>query len=321
VRNRRLLTILLIFILIGTFAILGSALFAVRTVSVQFTNQFEFFQKEEEAQLESDLKSSVLSFTQKKNSIFGINRKKITGTIEEKNKRVRVTNIEVKFPNRLEIKVRERYPVFKLQFGDGEAAMTAVMCGQLRVLEKLDAAAFEELETNPKKARWPLITIPEEIGTDLRLEDLEIGEFLTSVETDKPYIGILQQLTPFFARLNSNEDAICNIFESVAFKGTPSDIKLVMQSRGPVNDGPKESQTYHNAFFDFIVWNAEHRLKDKLTKGWQALEENHAYAGVYQVWEQATYVFNGEHGEQLYVKVPDGILVTYREFLPSERRQ
>lgn len=315
-RNRRLLTILIIFLVIGTFAILGGALFAVRTVSVQFTNQPEFFLKDQESQLESELRASVLSFTQKKNIIFGINRKKIKNTIEEKNTRVRVTNIEAKFPNRIEIKVRERYPVFKLQLGDGS---TAVMCGQLRVLDKLDAAAFNDLEKN--KAKWPFIEIPEIIAEDLRLENLAIGDFLTDYATDKPFLGILQQLTPFFARLNSNEDAICNIFESITFDGglptissTPGNVRLVMQARAATQD------SYHKNHFDFIVWNAENRLTDKLTKGWQTLEKHNTYPGVYQVWEQETYVRKDNHGKELEVKTPDGILVTYREFLVDERR-
>lgn len=319
-KNRRLLTILIIFIVIGTFAVLGSALFAVRNVTVQFTNE-PIFQKDEEAQVESSLRSSVLGFTQKKNAIFGINREKIKSTIEEANTRVRVTNIEVKFPNRIEIKIRERYPVYKLQFGDGT---TAVMCGQLRVLEKLDAAALNDLEVN--KVKWPLIVIPDEIGTGLELDDFQVGDYLTELENKDPYLNVLRELAPFFARLSTFEDAICNIFESISFDGglpdipaAPGNIRLVMKARAAT-----PNVTYHKNHFDFIVWNADSvicKLTKKLTKGWSALQENHTYPGVYQIWEQATYVKEDAHGQKLELKVPDGILVTYREFYIGEGRQ
>ena len=247
-----------------------------------------------------------MPFTHRRNAIFGIDRARIRNTIEETNTRVRYTNSEIRFPNRLEIRVRERYPVFQLHFADGEK--TAVMCGFLRVLDIFDVDVFEEFQET--KLSWPLIAIPDEIASGLTLGDLQVGAFLTDIEYKGPYVGILQELAPFFARLSTYEDALCNIFESISFEGVPGNIRLVMRARRATTN------TYHNNYFDFIVWNAEYRLRDKLTRGWQALENNHTAPGVYQMWEQETFVVDG-----VTLAVTDGILVTFRSFLPGEGRQ
>ena len=323
-KNRRLLIILVVFICIVTFAVLGGVLFAVRTVDVSFANKFDFFDEEQRPRLEQDLRESILPFTMRQNSIFSINRQKITAAIENTNKRVRVTNIEVKSINKLVITVRERYPVFVMQYVDGTNTKTAVVCGQLRILETfsgaIDGEAYKKFDS--EKLNWPLITMPDEIKAQVRPEDIKVGEFLTNLEMEESYIEILQQLAPFYFRLQSYEDALCNIFESISFAGTPGNLSLVMKSRKPVTDGPEESQTIHSNYFHFIIWNADsstHLLTDKLTKGNQALEANHHYPGVYQVWEQAEYTVIDKSGAKTVLSVPNGILVTYREFYKGER--
>jgi len=304
VKNRRLLIILIVFICIGTLAVLGSTLFALRTVNVTFSSYFSFLRDMETGEVlrvedvQASLKNSIWQDVKHKNTLFGINDNKVRDTIESANTRVRVTNIERKFPNRLEITVRERYPVYKMQFGD----KTVVICGYLRVIEHLDAVEFEKyLE---KADGWPLIVIPTEIGAGLTLADLPVGVFLTDMITEGPHIAILKQIVPHLSRIDTFEDTICHVFESISFGGTAENLRLVMTSRS-------EPDAYLKNNFRFIIWEAESpRLTDMLTRAWQAVNLNPDDSGDYNVWLQDEYPL--DHGEVIWV--PDGIFIGFKKF-------
>jgi len=305
-KNRRLLIILLTFIVVGTLTVLGGVLLSVDVVTVTFSNEFDFFKGEDPNDIADSLRVSVLPVTMDKNNLFGINDKKVIKAIEEDNEtygsRVRVTNIERKFPNRVEILVRERYPVYKLALGND---MTAVVCGRLYVLDILNEDDFATLEDT---ASWPLIVMPPEVGNGLDLDQENIGKFLTGDEPETAYVKILKELAPHFSRLgrlSSFEDAICNIFRSVEFSGVEGSLTLTMRSR-------HSSMSLLRNDFEFIIENADvepPRLRKMLTKGWQALHRYNTHVGRFKVVEQATY--DGQ-------KVQDGILVLITGFGDDE---
>ena len=304
-KNRRLLIILIVFICLGAFAILGSTLFAVRTVNVNFINEFSFFRDEHGemlpiATVEAELRDSALPVTLRRNSVFGINDDRVKDAIEGDETRVWVTNIERKFPNRIDITVRERYPVFMLQFGEGAGTMTAVLCGRLRVLDVLTVAQYNALPSD----MWPLVDMPDQIKDELELKDMVVGKFLSGLDTDEPYIGILEQIVPHFARLQNFEDAICNIFESMSFGYSyGGGIELTLKSRPPNTPG-----AFYDNYFEFVIRNAESpRLTQMLTKAWMRLNLEPDRVTKITAWEAET--FTTDEG---IVFVEDGIILWVR---------
>jgi len=308
VKNRRLLIILVVFICLGTLAVLGGVLFSVRTVNVIFVNEFSFFRDEQgvlipRAEVEAKLRENVLPVTMSRNNLFGINDDKVREAIETESEygiRVRVPERSIRriFPNTIEIVVRERYPVFKLQYGEGAQRMTVVTCGHLRVLDRLDEAGYKAL--TDVKDLWPLVVMPSQIREQIELEDLEIGAFLTDLETEGPYMDILKQVIPHFARMRELEDVVGNIFESMSFTNQGSGGGwLTLKARTPQADG-----AYRNTFY-FVIRGAESdRLTDMLTKAWQAISMEPNRIAVFEVWEQETY-----QNSQGTVIVQDGIIV------------
>ena len=192
---------------VGTFAILGSVLFRVREVTVKFTNDLVYYKSEDEERL----LASIHSITHGKNSILGINRKKIERTLEQET-RIRVTNIEVKFPNRIEIKVHERHPVYKLKTGD----KWAVLCGHLRVLEVVnDAGALIDLSSDA-----------------LSFNDLKERDFLAP---DNGIVRVLYQLASIFT------DATFKEFNGIKFNDGMDGIMLTLLKE------PEFELVIHNA--------------------------------------------------------------------------
>jgi len=271
-----------VFICVGTLAVLGSTLFAVRTVTVTFANYLSFYTDEDgnlldEEAVSASLRASVLPVTMNRNNLFGISDAKVREAMETADTRVRVTNIERKFPNSVEITVRERYPVYRLQMADN---MTAVICGRLRVLDILDVNGLERLRAiSLDIGAWDLIKIPDEIGEEIVLAELKVGEFLTEsvTEAGKPYIDILKEIVPHFARYQTFEDTICHVFDEIEFDGVPGSLRLVMKSRS--NPGA----LLPNKFTFYVLGAESPRLTDMLTKAWMAVGHNPDKPGTYRV--------------------------------------
>jgi len=113
--NKRLLTILLVFIFVGGLGVSMSLVLRVQEIKPDFTNTPNLILKRDGVS-EDDAKTAyrerVESVAKGKNILFSLDREAIKAAIEE-DSLVRVTNIEAKFPNKLEIKIQERYPMYK----------------------------------------------------------------------------------------------------------------------------------------------------------------------------------------------------------------
>jgi hypothetical protein len=121
--NKRLVVILLIFIFVAGIAISSVFVFRVQEITAEFMVKprlLTFGKAEYEkgeivkAELEK-YESEAASIARGKNIVFGVDRDKITETIQGENPLVKVTNIEAKFPNRLEIRIRERIPMYYIE--------------------------------------------------------------------------------------------------------------------------------------------------------------------------------------------------------------
>jgi hypothetical protein len=148
--NKRLVVILLIFIFVAGIAISSVFVFRVQEIKAQFMDSPRLltfgkaeFEKTEIVKTELDkYVEEAASVARGKNIVFGVDREKITNIIQGENPLVKVTNIEAKFPNRLEISIRERIPMYFVTAFD----KTAVLDYELQIIGddiEIDAIRLE----------------------------------------------------------------------------------------------------------------------------------------------------------------------------------
>jgi len=198
--NKRLLAILVVFIVVAGLAVATGSIFRVRQVDIRFTNDL-FFLQEYEASLLPALHNR-LDFVVGRSSLFGIDRDRITNEIENHDPRVRVTNIEVFAPNRLEVRIRERYPVFR--FGRYALDMN------LRYVTRATVVG-----TRPLVDITNQIDLPE--GTTLTIGDFIGDKFDFQNEIETLRINRLQDIASLFWGQGLREDGVTNLITSIDF--------------------------------------------------------------------------------------------------------
>jgi len=161
--HKRLLIILICFIVVAGAAVAGGTIFRVRNVEIRFTHDLWYL--DSEIYWLNPAMHQSLDFVVGRSSLFGVNRDRITQSIEETDPRVRVTNIEVFAPNRLEVRVRERFPVFR--FGNYALDMD---------LRFVTSASVVDSRGEPLICITGQIELPQ--GTQLGIGDF-LGDFFT----------------------------------------------------------------------------------------------------------------------------------------------
>ena len=225
--NRRLLVILIIFVVLGGIAAAGGTIFVVRHVEVHFTNKLEFLAPYQQ-QLRAKFLTEIAPYANNRNILFGLDRDRITEVIENESEggdyRVRVTNIEVHFPNRLVIRVRERYPVFQINMGGNERR---VFDNQLRFVTTIPI-------------NRDIIDIGGQIVAP-NLNELKLGQHLDDLFLDQDTyfareqllkINRLRSLGELFWTRNNYEDSLNHLFRTIIFHeshGNRLDMELVMR--------------------------------------------------------------------------------------------
>ena len=288
-KNKRLLVILIIFLVIGTLAILGGTVFSIKSITVRFSNVLDYFvdadaTKPEKDAITAELEASIeesLGYMKNKNILFNVNSAKITTSVEGHKDnyegfRLRVSNVKAEFPNKLVITVRERYPVYQYTVG----TETVVLDGDLTVLDK----------KLPKDGR-PLVSLMEALPhVDVTyLSDLKIGETLESNHPERE--AIIKEVVPFFARISSYEDAVTKFFSKIEFRDDvpgqdPAAITfpltLVMTQR--ISTDYKEPPNKN--YYELRIIGADHtNIKTKLIKIWQMVESQKNKAGLYEIMD------------------------------------
>ena len=325
-KNKRLLIVLCIFIVVGSVAIFGSAVFAVNNITVNFHNDLDFFipdyavtedqRRAAEAALEDDIRAS-LSFMMGRNLLFNMDERRIRSTIEDsdpatggtfKGFRLRVTNVEAVFPNRIVVTVRERYPVFKYT----EGSHTVVMDGTLRVLDRRPLPGNRDVVMlcNIGAGDRTNIFVNTNVAT------VPVGGYLESeyIYFDQ-FVRALGRVVPFFARIGNMEDAVTDFLYRIEFTyrygqnvdlNAPQFPTLVLIQRVPTRD----SSPPMNYFVMYII-DADYRTEDKLAMLWdvrsyrRSLGGDVAGNGVYTVLD-----WSGHHGWLNRVP-PRGLVVEF----------
>ncbi|MCL2569774.1 MAG: hypothetical protein FWE16_01030 [Firmicutes bacterium] len=264
--NRRLIAVLIVFIVLAGVMVAGGTIFRVRNIELSFANQLDYIENEQETL--SNLRSSINS-VHGNNILFNVDRNFITETLEYADFRVRVTNIEVRFPNILRITVRERYPVFELDLGNRQM----IFDSQFRYV------------TSERRGTAPLIEIPVGMApTDI--DELERGGFIFDLEMEQSTrlkFERKRDIADLFWARNNFEDSINNLFETIAFEavGTYTSGPNVGMPRYVMILDRRDSPT----IIEIIGIRDQDLFRQKLTKVWFVMEyQMHHFPGLYRVY-------------------------------------
>ena len=309
-KNKRLLVILVVFLVLGTLAVLGGVLFSIKRIDVRFHNELDYFvdanaSAEEKATQTKRLEDSILaslSYLNGKNILLNMSSKKIKNKIEShegdyQGFRLRVTNVRAEFPNRLVVTVRERYPVYRYTIG----GKTFVLDGGLRVL---DDRVPKDL-VNGVLTERRLIDLRDALP-EISNDGLSIGDWLTAKPEDAKKQEVIEKLVPFFAREQSFEDAITGIFWKIEFKdhylGEGSNITKETYFTLVMTQFVEDAK--HNPMNYFVVCILDPDVKTlmKLGKVWQMVEYNKNIAGTYEIMDWVGPMPNSAPGVRQYAK-------------------
>ena len=258
-RNKRLLAILIVFVVLGGLAAVGGTAFVVRSLDITFLNAVEYVNEEQSL---VDMRAAT-SFIMGKNILFDVDRARITKEIEQADVRIRVTNIEAKFPNKIVVKVRERYPVFYYT----QSGKTVVMDANLRIVT-----------TQIPVGRF-LINISDQIDV-LSLKEAKVGDYLTEFleEEDREVIKCetLKSLTPLFANRENHEDSMVHLFTKMEFTSLRGELDLKLYLRDASDEQTSKIQ--------IEIQDITTRFDEKLTYVWHVMEkECNSFPGLYTV--------------------------------------
>ncbi|MCL2846822.1 MAG: hypothetical protein FWE38_03975 [Firmicutes bacterium] len=274
--NRRLLIVLIVFIAVAGLAIAGGSIFRVRTIEVRFTNTLDYIGEPNRTAVQNSLATSI-AFQHGRSSLFGVDRTRIRTTIEAEDFRVRVTNIEVRFPNIIRVSVRERYPVFEYRIDNRRL----IFDSQLRYV-----VPGNQIPTNRN-----IIDITGQLGaTPEYLSTLMPGDFFFDIlgpaDTEVALRARrLVEIADLFWARNNYEDSINHLFYSIEFPflsaawANTEDMFLTRRGSG---GGPT------NTFIWIRGITHEGDFRRMLTSVWDVLENRMThYPGLYEVRIQA----------------------------------
>ena len=259
--NKRLLAWLLVFVFIGG-AILASALvFRVQDVRVHFAHTQTVFVDKDEAT--DSFERIVTNVAGGRNIIIGLNRNRIIRAVEEADPRIRVRQIEARFPNRLNVRVQERFPMYFIQYG----GLTAILDYQLQIVSNERRFVDGGIDIGEG---WRLIDISEQFTLNKYFMTFEIGDNLSQFA---PYdVGRMETLilmSRLFFGQKIMEEEICHLVEKIDFNASDAPPNtMVMVLRDPL----RWTTSIRIEIRDF-----GYNFNDKLARAWWVLQHETDY--------------------------------------------
>lgn len=271
------MAILLVFVFVGGLAISSVFVFRVQDVKIMLiaTNPDITSETQRNTYL-----SGVKSVAGGENIIFSLDRKAITREIQG-DYRVRVTNIEAKFPNRIDVIVRERYPVFYFTDDRGTPEVgddiTAILDYELQIIST-DTALIDHLVGTTSVH---LINISGQLGTPKpTFSTFQMGDNLRSFITNE-YIekaGLIELVARFFLgrpEYKDREEDICTLFESIQYKMTTQPtLEIVLKD--------PNRWAMANIKIEIRGYNNKRTFGTKLARAWAVIPHTN-YVGGYVV--------------------------------------
>jgi hypothetical protein len=216
VKSKRLLCILIIFIILSGMAVIGGTVFIVREVEINIVSADSEVLPNEA--LSKAKMQSEIEYLKGKSILFSVKESEIQAKIEAAETLVKVKNIKAEFPNKIVIDVRGRYPVYKCT----DLGQTMILDAEMRRLP--------EIWGNDKE----LIDITD---ASISFNPVEVGGFATGyTPTDEKKIAQLNIVSNYSFNVQSNGEASqTHIFREISFdpqvEASSSMLKMVMNIR------------------------------------------------------------------------------------------
>jgi hypothetical protein len=298
VKNKRLIAVLLVFIFVAGVAISSVFVFRVSEISAMFMQKpklltFGAIDSEKQEIENTALKKysdEASEIARGKNILFGINRSKIIESIQANNPLVRVTNIEAKFPNKLEIRVRERIPMYSIEYGEH----TAVMDFEMQIIST-DLSVANEYVYN-------LIDLNSQFDLSEDFIGFEIGDNLRMYTECTERVDTLILMAKLFFNQDNFVDAenqkfdepqLCHLIQSIDFTASEADIlpgSMVIKLTDPENND-------NSIRIELVDYQTE--FNEKLRKAWYCLQSDTDYQRGFIISE-----YSDEHGKVIAQWLP-----------------
>jgi len=276
-KNKRLLVILLVFVILGGAAVSSALVFRVQKIEVVFMNETEYIADKNLAL--SSYTASAKKVAKGKNILIGLDRTKLKNEIEKDPQiRVNLNDIEAKFPNKLEIRVRERYPIY--MFTHTPSGRTAIMDAELRIVtDERDLAkftarpeGFELINISGDKNRLAAFDVTPDF-VSFRVGD-NISNYIDDSHIKRAEHLIL--MAQLFNAQDYKEDALCHLLQDIDFDADKTTPPTAPTNTMVILLRVHDSQQYQNNI-RLEIRNFETRFNEKLKEAWDCLQKKSGY--------------------------------------------
>jgi len=275
--HKRLIVLLLVFVFLGGLAGVSAIIFRVQEINIVFAHQDTVLINCMD-QARDDFEEKI-EFTRGRNILIGLNRTRITTAIENHDSRIRVMQIEARFPNRLRILVQERFPKYYIRLGDSVAILDYTLqkiCDNERLVGELDLIQLQY--------RFFF----QHFNND-NLAEFNIGDNLRQLEPDFPHrVYTLVQMSHLFFGQDIQEDDLSLLVESINFyDDTTPPGTMVITLRDDLDLGTSiriEIRDYRNYFYEKLGrawWILDHYSNQRPSN----IIAGRDASGFFTIWE------------------------------------
>ena len=185
-KNKRLIIILSIFVLLTTIIVLCSTVFTLGTITFSWHTTKMYLSEYADSEIAKDFPMG--------RSVFLLNKTEIKNTIEAKYPYLQIIKLETKFPNELVVHAAERVNMYAVTLEDNKYA---VLDDENKVLDIITQTQYDEWDTS--KSKKPIVVTVSNNGsnTPLKQSDFKVG-----------YVANVKRVTSVLATASSTLEEI-----------------------------------------------------------------------------------------------------------------
>ena len=198
-KNKRLIVLISIFCFVVLVVVLGSTVFTVQNVSLNWLSSTNKLNENFDYSLGVKLPLG--------DSVFFVNKEKVINEMEKANPYLQVVSVETKFPNKLTLHVAERESLFAIQLQNGDFV---ILDKEMKVLEFMDKITYSGLN----KTQKPILIDLTETAFVFTMEDFVLGEKFKY----ESLTNVLEKLANSFLSINYTPYTAKGIFSSISIK-------------------------------------------------------------------------------------------------------
>ena len=255
--HKRLIALLLVFVFLGGIAAGSAFIFRVQEINVAFVHdEHVIIRQAEVGEVKHGLVQAVSGVAQGRNILIGLNRRRIINAVESHDSRVRldIGNIEARFPNRLYVTVRERFPMYYVAYGARYAVLDYTL--QKVATDRDLVREFDLIRLNEQFSftNFNAFFHDDSIGKNLR-EFVESYQCLNRIQ-------ILIYMSHLFFGQGIREDDLCHLVEKIDFTD---------KGKGSMEITLRDDWGWGTSI-EIEIRNYTQNFRDKLARAWWVLD-------------------------------------------------